>query len=58
MTKIIETSDNGYEVLHLYGYYEGGLRVDSIEIGFDDAISIVNALKPYSKNGVSYNMEL
>jgi hypothetical protein len=51
--KLSKHLNNGYEVLHLYGYYEGGLRVDSIEIGFDDAISIVNALKPYSKNGVS-----
>ena len=49
--KLLKHLNNGYEVLHLYGYYDGGSRIDSIEIGFDDAISIIEALKPYSNNG-------
>ena len=53
--KLSKHLNNGYEVLHLYGYYDGGSRVDSIEIGFDDAISIIDALKPYSGNGIEEN---
>ncbi len=43
---------SGYEILHLYGYYDCGDKIGVIEQGFDDAISIIKALKPFSKNGV------
>jgi hypothetical protein len=46
--KLLSYLNNGYEVLHLYGYYEGGRKKSTIESGFDDAISIIEALKPYS----------
>jgi hypothetical protein len=49
--KLLKHLNNGYEVLHLYGYYEGGDKIADIESGFDDATSIIAALKPYSKNG-------
>ena len=49
--KLLKHLDNGYEVLHLYGYYDGGSKIQSIESGLDDAISIITALKPYSGNG-------
>jgi len=49
--KLLKYLDNGYEILHLYGYYYGGTKIAAIEVGFDDAISIISALKPYSKNG-------
>jgi hypothetical protein len=45
--------NSGYELLHLYGYYDGGLKIQAIDAGFDDALSIIEALKPYSKNGVN-----
>jgi hypothetical protein len=49
--KLLNYLNNGYEILHLYGYYEGGKKAADIESGFDDAISIIEALKPYSNNG-------
>jgi len=49
--KLLYHLNNGYEVLHLYGYYDGGNKIETIETGFDDAISIITALKPYSGNG-------
>lgn len=51
--KLLNYLNNGYEILHLYGYYEGGKKAADIASGFDDAISIINALKPFSTNGVS-----
>ena len=49
--KLLKHLNNGYEILHLYGYYEGGDKIAVIAEGFDDATSIIAALKPYSKNG-------
>jgi hypothetical protein len=49
--KLLNYLNDGYEVLHLYGYYDGGKRADVIESGFKDALALINALKPYSKNG-------
>jgi hypothetical protein len=51
--KMLKYLNNGYEILHLYGYYEGGDSVAVINEGFDYAISIIETLKPYSKNGVA-----
>ncbi len=39
-----------YGLLHLGGYYEGQLKIGAIEEGFDSAIAIIDALKPYSNN--------
>lgn len=50
--KLLKNLNNGYEILHLYGYYDGGRSITSIRDGFDDATTIIDALKPYSKNGV------
>lgn len=49
--KLLKILNSAYTILHLSGYYEGETNIKSIEGGFDDAISIINALKPYSKNG-------
>ena len=49
--KLLSHLNNAYSVLHLDGYYGGITSIKTIESGFDDAISIINALKPYSKNG-------
>jgi len=51
--KLLNYLNNGYEVLHLYGYYDGGKKAETIETGFNDALAIISSLKPYSKNGVN-----
>jgi hypothetical protein len=38
--------------LHLDGYYAGITNVKAIELGFTDALAVINALKPYSNNGL------
>jgi hypothetical protein len=50
--KLLTNLNSGYDLLHLSGYYEGLTNIKAIEAGFDDAIAIISALKPYSKNGV------
>jgi hypothetical protein len=47
------SSNRAYYVLHLQGYYECEKGIKVIEAGFDYGKSIVSALKPNSKNGVS-----
>jgi hypothetical protein len=49
--KLLKELNNAYTVLHLDGYYGGITSVKTIESGFDDAISIIAALKPFSNNG-------
>jgi hypothetical protein len=49
--KLLNHLNNAYTVLHLDGYYGGINKIKIIQEGFDSAISIINALKPYSKNG-------
>jgi hypothetical protein len=51
--KLLLNLNSAYNVLHLQGYYEGEKGIKVIEAGFDYAISIIDALKPYSKNGVA-----
>lgn len=46
--KLLNYLNSGYELLHLYGYYDGGKKIQAIAAGFDDATSIIEALKPYS----------
>ena len=47
--KLLRELNAAYELLHLAGYYEGQLKIDAIQSGFDSAISIIEAIKPYSK---------
>ena len=49
--KLLNNLNSAYNVLHLEGYYRGENNVKVIDAGFDSAISIIDALKPYSKNG-------
>ena len=51
--KLSKELNTAYTVLHLEGYYEGQTKIGLIEEGFDSAISIIDAIKPYSKNGVN-----
>ncbi|MCX6155764.1 MAG: DUF5618 family protein [Candidatus Kapabacteria bacterium] len=50
--KLLKELNSAYNILHLNGYYEGETNIKSIEAGFDDAVSIIEALKPYSGNGL------
>ncbi|MFA6572148.1 MAG: DUF5618 family protein [Bacteroidota bacterium] len=50
--KLLNHLNSGYNLLHLDGYYEGVSYINAIEAGLENAIAIINALKPYSKNGV------
>ncbi len=50
--KLLDYLNSGYTILHLDGYYSGYKKIAVIEQGFDDALSIISALKPFSKNGV------
>lgn len=49
--KLLKELNNAYTVLHLDGYYGGITYVKTVESGFENAISIIEALKPYSNNG-------
>lgn len=51
--KLLKQLNNAYHVLHLDGYYDGETKINTIETGFQSAISIIEAIKPYSTNGVS-----
>jgi len=50
--KLLKNLNSAYTSLHLAGYYEGETSQVIINGGFEHAITIINALKPYSKNGV------
>jgi hypothetical protein len=49
--RLLKHLNSGYHVLHLDGYYDGVSDINVIEAGFDNAISIISTLKPYSNNG-------
>jgi hypothetical protein len=53
--KLLKHLNSAYLVLHLEGYYEGQTYINTIESGFENAISIIDSLKQYSKNGVAAN---
>jgi hypothetical protein len=48
--KLLNYLNSGYTILHLDGYYSGHKKIDVIKSGFDDALSIIATLKPYSQN--------
>ncbi|MCL5990527.1 MAG: DUF5618 family protein [Bacteroidetes bacterium] len=49
--RLLNYLNNTYNLLHISGYYDGNTETKAIEAGFENAILIINALKPYSKNG-------
>ena len=49
--KLLKHLNSAYYVLHLEGYYEGQTSIGVINEGFKHALSIISALKPYSKDG-------
>ena len=50
--KLLNNLNDAYTILHLDGYYGGIKNIKIINLGFELATLIINALKPYSKNGV------
>ena len=49
--KLLKELNAAYALLHLEGYYEGQTKIGAIEEGFDSAISIIDSIKKYFKNG-------
>ena len=49
--KLLSYLNNSYDILHIGGYYEGITEIKAIEAGFENAQLVIEALKPYSKNG-------
>jgi uncharacterized protein (UPF0332 family) len=44
--KMLRQVNNAYEILHLYGYYDGILDVHVVKSGLEDAFKIINKIKP------------
>ena len=51
--KLLKELNTAYDILHLSGYYDGVTSIATINDGLDHALTIINTLKPYSKNGVN-----
>ena len=49
--KLLNHLNDAYHILHLEGYYGGIKNIKIIDDGFEIATLVINALKPYSKNG-------
>ena len=49
--KLLNHLNDAYHFLHLEGYYGEIKNIKLIEDGFEIATLVINALKPYSKNG-------
>ena len=44
--KMLDSLNSAYQILHLWGYYDGIEKVDVVKSGFDDAYSIIDKIKP------------
>ena len=49
--KLLKHLNSAYLILHLNGYYEGETKISAIDSGFDCAISLIDSIKKYFKNG-------
>lgn len=49
--KLLNHLNEAYHILHLEGYYGGIKNIKIIDDGFEIATLVINALKPFSKNG-------
>jgi hypothetical protein len=47
--KLLSLLSSAYELLHLYGYYDGTTDVRLITAGFSDAYQIIDKIKPAEK---------
>ena len=44
--KMLNTLNSAYELLHLFGYYDGITRVTVVRDGFEDAYTLIDKIKP------------
>ena len=44
--KILNAFNSTYEILHLWGYYDGITNVKVVKTGFDEAYKIIDKIKP------------
>ena len=44
--KILNNLNTAYEILHLYGYYDGTKSAKVVKAGFDEAYKIIERIKP------------
>ena len=51
--KMLSTLISAYQILHLWGYYDGILNATVLKEGFDEAYKIINKIKP--ANGTPVN---
>ena len=49
--KMLSTYVSAYQILHLWGYCDGIQKVNVVKSGFDDALTLINKIKP--KNNVN-----
>ena len=44
--KLLNNLNSAYQILHLFGYYDGTNNVNVIREGFDQAFTIIEKIKP------------
>jgi hypothetical protein len=44
--KMLDYLNSAYEILHLWGYYDGITKASVVKDGFDEAYKIINKIKP------------
>jgi hypothetical protein len=44
--KILNQLNSAYKILHLLGYYDGIERADVVKLGFEEAYTIIDKIKP------------
>ena len=48
--KMLNYLNSAYEILHLWGYYDGITKADVVKSGFDDAYTLIEKIKPEQYN--------
>jgi hypothetical protein len=49
--KMLVCLNSAYQLLHLYGYYDGTNNAHVVKAGFDDAYTLIEKIKPVGLNG-------
>jgi uncharacterized protein (UPF0332 family) len=44
--KLLDAFNSAYNILHLYGYYDGETTIKVIQTGFEMAVEVINKIKP------------
>ena len=53
--KMLNTLISAYQILHLWGYYDGITKVSVLKDGFDEAYKIINKIKPINGTAQTIN---